>query len=178
MTLGSGAGSTKELATWGDVMFWKRRWNDPTMIQNSGAAVKWLQEYVAHRWRWVTPERPGETVKPWLHSHATVQHCTGQIAGENGFFLHSWVLRRAVFTASCQPKQFVWQALGQCSAVGPHRGQWEVFLDHLTHSLYLFVFTFLFICPSEPPFLSGSAAGYLKQGPAAGWAGRCGRVCI
>lgn len=121
MTLGSGAGSTKELATWGDVMFWKRRWNDPTMIQNSGAAVKWLQEYVAHRWRWVTPERPGETVKPWLHSHATVQHCTGQIAGENGSFLHSRVLLRAVFTASCQPKQFVWQALGQCGAVG-HTG--------------------------------------------------------
>lgn len=90
------------------------------------------------------------------------------LPGPSSCCFHCKLPAKAICLASTWP---VWRS-------GPHRGQWEVFLDHLTHSLYLFVFTFLFICPSEPPFLSGSAAGYLKQGPAAGCAGRCGRVCI
>lgn len=90
------------------------------------------------------------------------------LPGPSSCCFHCKLPAKAICLASTWP---VWRS-------GPHRGQWEVFLDHLTHSLYLFVFTFLFICPSEPPFLSGSAAGYLKQGPAAGCAGRCGRVCV
>lgn len=185
-------GCTKELTTEGNFILWKQRLKHPAnlIVKELVCGCKIIPVECGHRRRWVTaespretPEGPSNTPTSSRYSHTGVQcklHraewqekiAIPSLPGPASCCFHCTLPAKAICLASTKP---VWRS-------GPH-GASGSFANHLTSSLFLFVFIFLhhtiLIHPSKSPaffslslFLFLWAGSYSKQDAVAVYPGR------